>query len=288
MESTSTPPIPRTNGISYFGSIALLVSSITGPGLVTIPILFQDAGWFVCASSLLLCETASSIKGNEKFQRQIEFSYLTAILVSDKRKRFLIQLSLFISLQSVNIASILLSSHSLDTLLISLFGKTCGLGIYPQSGIYCVYEQGDYASPFGTNYMVATFGFMHGLTPSYIPNFGDDMSQVVGTVLFNYAFIVTVPSWVNDLDPKVPIRRSVFCSILISTSVYILLGLIGGMAFQIDKNSDIITVINQSDQKNWLTIASTYIFPVAVLVTSIPIYTIVVRYNLIRSGHCKK
>ncbi|RIB01852.1 hypothetical protein C2G38_2255946 [Gigaspora rosea] len=336
----STTQILRDNGISYFGSIALLVSSMTGPGLVTIPILFQSAGWFVtigafifisilsCAASLMLCEAASSIKGNEKFQRQIEFSHLTAILVSDKRKRFLIQICLFVSLQSVNIASILLSAQSMDTLFISLFGKTCGLGVYPHSGFYCVDQQGDYNSPFGTNYMVATLGFIvtlvmvvplgifsladnvkiqiasfiglisilaawfitffkHGLIDSYVPVLGNNMSQVIGTVLFNYAFIVTVPSWVNDLNPKVPIRRSVLYSTSISTAVYILLGLIGGMAFQIDPNSDIITVINKSDQKNWLTIASTYIFPVAVLITSIPVYTIVIRYNLTRSGHCK-
>ncbi|CAG8774084.1 28023_t:CDS:2, partial [Dentiscutata erythropus] len=238
--------------------------------------------------------------------RQIEFSHLTAILVSDKRKRLLIQISLFASLQSVNIASILLSAQSIDTLLISLFGKTCGLGIYPQNGFYCVDTQGDYNSPFGTNYMVATLGFVitlvmvvplgifsladnikiqiasflglisilaawfitffkHGLTTSYVPVIGENMSQVIGTVLFNYAFIVTVPSWVNDLNPKVLIRRSVFCSTLISTSIYILLGLIGGMAFQIDQNSDIITVINNSDQKNWLTIASLATFLASVL-----------------------
>ncbi|CAG8798602.1 253_t:CDS:2, partial [Cetraspora pellucida] len=202
-----------------------------------------------CAASLLLCEAASSIKGNEKFQRQIEFSHLTAILVSNKRKRFLIQISLFVSLQSVNIASILLSAQSMDTLLISLFGKTCGLGISPKSGFYCINQQGDYNSPFGTNYMVATLGFV---------------------------------------NPKVPIQKSVFYSTSISTIIYILLGLIGGMTFQIDPNSDIIIVINKSDQKNWLTIASTYIFPVAVLITSIPVYTIVIRYNLIRSGHCKR
>ncbi|CAG8549609.1 16552_t:CDS:2, partial [Dentiscutata heterogama] len=213
-----------------------------------------------------------------------------------KRKRLLIQISLFVSLQSVNIASILLSAQSMDTLFISLFGKTCGLGIYPQSGFYCVTQQGDYNSPFGTNYMVATLGFLmtlimvvplgifsladnikvqiasfvgliailaawfitffkHGLTPSYVPDFGDDMSQVIGTVLFNYAFIVTVPSWVNDLDPKVPIQKSVFYSILIATLNYVLLGIIGGMAFPIDKNSDIIVVINQSDERNWLTVS---------------------------------
>jgi len=31
----------------FVGSVSLLLGSITGPGLVTIPTLFQDAGWFL-------------------------------------------------------------------------------------------------------------------------------------------------------------------------------------------------------------------------------------------------
>ncbi|CAG8519533.1 4830_t:CDS:2 [Acaulospora colombiana] len=291
----STTATPESQGISYLGSIALLVSSITGPGLVT--------------TSLLLCEASSAIDGNDKFQRKIEFSHLTAILVTNKRTRLIIQLFLFVSLQSVNIASILLSAQSMDTVLISLFGKTCGLGIYPESGFYCVYQQGDFNSPFGTNYMVATLGFLitlvmvmplsifslsdnikvqiaslfglvfifcgwlvtffkQGLKTSYVPLIGENMSDVIGTVIFNYAFITTVPSWVNDLRPNVSIRKSVWYSNLIATTGYILLGVVGGMAFQINPTSDIIAVMNESNQKNWLTTASTYVFPVAVLITT--------------------
>src|SRR5436190_3296 len=45
---------------------------------------------------------------------------------------------------------------------------------------------------------IATF-IMSGLHKDYVPLVSDNQSQVVGTVLFNYAFITTVPSWVNDL-----------------------------------------------------------------------------------------
>lgn len=31
--------------IGLYGGMALLISSITGPGLTTIPLLFQQAGW---------------------------------------------------------------------------------------------------------------------------------------------------------------------------------------------------------------------------------------------------
>ncbi|CAG8498628.1 22948_t:CDS:2 [Dentiscutata erythropus] len=82
---------PRT--ISTLGSISLLVSSMTGPGLVQIPLLFQYAGWFIPllvfiiatllsgAATLFLCESLSSQRGNDKFQNKIEFTHFSSMLV---------------------------------------------------------------------------------------------------------------------------------------------------------------------------------------------------------------
>src|SRR3954452_23308095 len=53
---------------------------------------------------------------------------------------------------------------------------------------------------------IATF-IMTGLHKDYVPLVSDNQSQVVGTVLFNYAFITTVPSWVNDL---VSIKKNIY------------------------------------------------------------------------------
>jgi hypothetical protein len=33
--------------IGTIGGLSLLMSSITGPGLLTIPLLFQEAGWLL-------------------------------------------------------------------------------------------------------------------------------------------------------------------------------------------------------------------------------------------------
>ncbi|CAG8700976.1 3029_t:CDS:2, partial [Acaulospora morrowiae] len=72
------------NSISFIGSVALLVSSMTGPGVVTIPLLFQSAGWLIPLvvfalavllsgfASLFLCEALSSIHGNERFQASVK------------------------------------------------------------------------------------------------------------------------------------------------------------------------------------------------------------------------
>lgn len=40
--------------------------------------------------------------------------------------------------------------------------------------------------------------FLVGLDFSRVPIFGSNQSQVLGTIIFNYAFVITVPSWVNE------------------------------------------------------------------------------------------
>ncbi|KAG9297692.1 hypothetical protein G9A89_011207 [Geosiphon pyriformis] len=290
---------------------------MTGPGLVTIPLLFQNAGWLLSiivfvvvtllsgTAALLLCEALSKVPGNEKFQRKIEFSYLSEILVANRTKRWIIQIVLFISIQSVNIAAIILSSQSMDSLLLSLAGHTCGVGIYPRYGIFCVNSHGPQNSPFGNDFMLVTAGFLITLAMvvplglmdlvdnvrvqiDLVPLIGKDQSQLIGTVLFNYAFIITVPSWVNDLRPDVSIRKSIWYSTLISTLAYVILGIFGGMSFQMNINSNIIAAINESNERSVVSITTTYLFHFAVLITSIPVFTIVVRYNLLRGGYCGK
>jgi hypothetical protein len=134
---------------------------------------------------------------------------------------------------------------------------------------------------------LVTFG-IHGLDKGLVPMIGHDKSQVVGTVLFNYAFIITIPSWVNDVNPSVPIRKVVWYSVITSTVIYLLLGIMGGMAYKMVPTSNIISTINISPEKSIISVITTYLFPLVVLITSIPVYTIIIRYNLLRTGFCGK
>src|SRR6266542_6027377 len=134
---------------------------------------------------------------------------------------------------------------------------------------------------------LVTFG-IHGLDTGLVPMIGYDKSQVIGTVLFNYAFIITIPSWVNDVNPSVPIRKAVWYSVIMTTTVYLLIGIMGGMAYKMGPISNIISTINESPEKSIISIITTYLFPLAVLMASIPVYTIIIRYNLLRTGYCKK
>jgi hypothetical protein len=72
----------------------------------------------------------------------------------------MIQVILYLAIESVIIASIILSTQAMDLMLLRIAGKTCGLGLNPDLEFFCITEAIDESSPFGTNYMLATFGFM--------------------------------------------------------------------------------------------------------------------------------
>lgn len=72
--------------ISFWGGLALLISNMTGPGLVTLPIVAQSAGWLPTIlgfgiagilsslSSLFICEAMTEVPGNDHFQSNVSAS----------------------------------------------------------------------------------------------------------------------------------------------------------------------------------------------------------------------
>lgn len=61
-------------------------------------------------AALFITEVLSSIRGNEKFQAKVEFTTV-AQLILGKKYHYFFQLVLFLALQAVNIASIILAAQ---------------------------------------------------------------------------------------------------------------------------------------------------------------------------------
>lgn len=326
-----------SKGIGTFGSISLLVSSMTGPGLATIPPLFQQSGWLAptiifivvgvlsAFSTFFMCEVLSSIKGNEKFQAKVEFTTV-AQLILGKKYHFFFQIMLFIALQAVNVASIIIAGQTFDGMIITLFKGTCGLGIAP-GGWFCISEEVELGnSPFSSDdYYIFTFGFLlaavmviplgfftlvdniivqmtsfivllgvllqwivafcqEGLDPSLLPPVGPNSKMVLGMAIFNFSYITTIPTWVNSIRPHVSIHKTLGISVFISALIYVMIGIFGGMAYQMDASADITAILSR--QGSIASKVTAYIFPICALVTSIPVFCIVIRQNLIRGGIC--
>ncbi|CAG8533432.1 15197_t:CDS:2 [Acaulospora colombiana] len=268
------------------------------------------------SSALLLCESIGSIPGNEGFSYKIEYTKLSQVLISSKFFRSLVHVFLYASLESIIIASLVLSAQSLDSLFVISLGTSCGIGIYPDLGQVCTQSLGSENSPYGDRWMIMTAGLVvtliivipmtwmnlsnnsriqiawiittihHGLDPSRIPFIGKDQSQVVGGVLFNYAFITSVPSVVSELKRDVSIKRLIWTVVLITTTFYLSLGILGAASYQIETSTSIIAIIRKVELQNGIAEVATYMFPF-LLLFSIPVYAIVLRYNLMRSGLCK-
>ncbi|KAF2076419.1 hypothetical protein CYY_002276 [Polysphondylium violaceum] len=130
-----------------------------------------------------------------------------------------------------------------------------------------------------------------GLKAENLPAFGkvSGMAQIMGNTMFNYAFVTTIPSWVNESKPTVNINRSLWISTIGSTVIFIIIGVFGALAFSnMSASSDILSLITTSPKSNVFFRFSVYLFPFIVLASTIPVFSIVVRYNLVQNNFCSK
>ena len=57
--------------------------------------------------------------------------------------------------------------------------------------------------------------------PHSIPLFGESYSQLAGVVLFNYAYIVTVPSWLIEKKNDVSVNTTIWSASTLSSVIYL-------------------------------------------------------------------
>ncbi len=109
---------------------------------------------------------------------------------------------------------------------------------------------------------------------------------VLGNIILNYAFIMTVPSWCNEKRRSSNVNHTVWASVGISTLCYVVIGVMGAMAFSDLHGGDILTAINNANGHTLIDQISVYLFPLIAVASSIPIYSIIMRYNLVENGLC--
>ena len=64
------------------------------------------------------------------------------------------------------------------------------------------------------------------------PLVGTDCFQVAGVVLFNYAFSVTVPSWLNEKRSDVSVNKTIWGASAVCSVVFVTFGLFAATAFE--------------------------------------------------------
>jgi len=87
------------------------------------------------------------------------------------------------------------------------------------------------------------------------------------------------------------INKTIWISIITSSIFYILIGWLGGYAYNYDTNGDLLSAIAASNLPGVLHKISQvliYLFPIGIVVSSIPVFCIIIRYNLISNEICPR
>jgi hypothetical protein len=120
--------------------------------------------------------------------------------------------------------------------------------------------------------------------PVPLPVVTSSQSGLIGTVLFNFAFCSTLPSWVNEKRDDVSITMSFGITMAYVVILYSVIGVIGGMAYQPFFHTDENLFSKLNAKGSTLSQATVSAYPMLQNFTSIPVFSILIRYNLIQSG----
>lgn len=135
-----------------------------------------------------------------------------------------------------------------------------------------------------------------GLEPDRVPLFTGTVHNVGGTVLFNFMFICTIPSWICEKKPEVSEIKAVGFTLVVALITFAMVGTMGGMAFApyYDTDNTLLSKLNQLRNRHrlsygirFLAPVSAYIYTIFANLSSIPVFSILIKYNLVQSGICR-
>ncbi|CAE7035363.1 unnamed protein product [Symbiodinium sp. CCMP2456] len=225
------------------------------------------------AASYMLIEAMRCMPGNHGFEQTIEFTNLAsfylpyemyvATMVCYHVNSILNLMSLIIQL-AVALICAPFAVRNLDDNVILQYLAVIGLSVM---------------SVIWISLLVAEPTF-----PSPLPVATTAQSSLVGTVLFNFAFTSTLPSWVNEKKAEVSVGVTFWTVMGYVVVTYTVIGVVGGMAYPPFYTTDenLFSKLNAGGSR--LGQATVAAYPMLQNVTSIPVLAILIRSNLIQGG----
>ena len=117
-----------------------------------------------------------------------------------------------------------------------------------------------------------------------VPLVGDNVGQLVGVVLFNYAFSITVPAWLNEKMSDVSVNTVIWGSSASLTLMYILFGILGAMAYA-SPPADMLSILD-STASDPLTRVCATLFGIVTIGCGVPIYCVLIKNTLYAGRTC--
>eukprot|EP01035_Chromulina_nebulosa_P020960 gene20960-27164_t len=115
-----------------------------------------------------------------------------------------------------------------------------------------------------------------------LPLIGKDISHLTGVILFNFAFSITIPSWLNEKTEKVSVNQVVWSSTIFSCLLYISFGLLGAMAYK-ESGGNLLVVLS-SNQVSIVTRVCAALFSVFIIGCGVPVYCVIIHTSLYNTG----
>ena len=112
------------------------------------------------------------------------------------------------------------------------------------------------------------------------------LGSQVGPIVFNYAYVVTLPSWINEMKPGLSVNKQLWGALIPGIATFIVLGWFSAAFYQtagIPDSEDLLSGLTGHGISKFAQAAS-FVFPPAALISGIPIFSIVIRYNLLENG----
>jgi hypothetical protein len=117
-----------------------------------------------------------------------------------------------------------------------------------------------------------------------VPSSISDVSQLVGVFIFSLAYASMIPSWVNQKKKSVSVNRVIWITGGIVTILNYVIPLLAAFAYANLSGDDVFQVMTSSATGSKLTKAAVYAYTLAVITTSVPVYSVTVKNNLYVTG----
>eukprot|EP00056_Hartaetosiga_gracilis_P022065 m.28030 g.28030 ORF g.28030 m.28030 type:complete len:612 (-) comp9419_c0_seq1:127-1962(-) len=135
---------------------------------------------------------------------------------------------------------------------------------------------------------------------------------VLGNILFNFGFVTTVPSWVNEKKKSVSVNKVVWLSTFLCIVIFFVMGVPPAMAFRDQLSGpatgncmngtgcadSLLTIFTTNDMMpsafrnnkaaKFILQFSVYAFSISAVLSSIPVFSIVIKYNCVENGFSHK
>lgn len=121
-------------------------------------------------------------------------------------------------------------------------------------------------------------------TFDWLPAATPNLKGLISTMLFNFAFLSSLPSWACEKKPEVSVNLVFFLSLSFVVVIYTTLGIVGALALPPPRHGE--NLFSQLNNDGGFSSATVLVYPILQNFTSIPVFAIILRYNVMRLTSC--